>query len=195
MNKLDLKIHDVTIASPVGLVQLLASDAGLRGVFFLSGKDGVAKATTAGIQSAEQIDQPVLREAARQMSEYFQGLRKVFDVPLDLAGGTDFQRRVWRRLSEIPYGETISYLEQATSMGMAAGVRAVAAANGRNPVAIFVPCHRVVSSQGHLHGFAGGLAAKKILLQVEGVEIDGYDIVDWRSGLAVRRGAQPLRLV
>ena len=109
----------------------------------------------------------VLEAASSQLREYFKGRRRDFDLPLDTAG-TQFQRRVWRALREIPYGQVRSYRELADSIGAAKAVRAVGAANGRNPLPIVVPCHRVIGSNGQLTGFAGGLAAKETLLKLEG---------------------------
>jgi methylated-DNA-[protein]-cysteine S-methyltransferase len=110
---------------------------------------------------------PCLREAARQLRAYFAGDLRVFDLPLDLQG-TDFQKRVWRQLLTIPYGETRSYSEVAAAIGAARAVRAVGAANGANPVAIVVPCHRVIGMNGKLTGYGGGLPLKKRLLALEG---------------------------
>jgi methylated-DNA-[protein]-cysteine S-methyltransferase len=106
------------------------------------------------------------REAVRQLDEYFAGTRRRFDLPLAPAG-TPFQQRVWQGLTEIPYGETISYAELARRIGRPAAVRAVGAANGRNPLAIVVPCHRVIGSDGRLVGYGGGLPVKAALLELE----------------------------
>jgi methylated-DNA-[protein]-cysteine S-methyltransferase len=108
----------------------------------------------------------VIDEAKKQLDEYFRGERKVFDIPL-LMVGTDFQKSVWHALLEIPYGETISYLEQAKRIGNEKAVRAVASANGVNAISIFIPCHRIIGSNGSLTGYAGGLAAKQKLLELE----------------------------
>ena len=116
----------------------------------------------------EQGRDPVLANCARQLAEYFRGERQHFDLPLG-APGTDFQRSVWEALSQIPHGETRSYRDIAEAIGKPGAVRAVGAANGRNPLPIVVPCHRVVGADGSLTGFAGGLAAKTCLLQLEGV--------------------------
>jgi methylated-DNA-[protein]-cysteine S-methyltransferase len=111
-------------------------------------------------------DHPVLAETRRQLEEYFGGDRRVFDLPLDLVG-SEFQVAVWRSLADIPYGTTATYGEQAARLGRPSAVRAVGAANGRNPVSIVLPCHRVVGADGSLTGFAGGLAAKRWLLDHE----------------------------
>jgi methylated-DNA-[protein]-cysteine S-methyltransferase len=110
---------------------------------------------------------PVLKEAAHQLEGYFAGERTAFDVPMEL-DGTDFQRRVWTELRRIPYGETISYGELARRVGRPNGPRAVGQANGRNPIPIIVPCHRVVASKG-IGGYGGGLKLKRALLAIEGV--------------------------
>ncbi len=110
---------------------------------------------------------PVLKETASQLEEYFAGTRRDFDVPMAL-DGTEFQRAVWRELTRIPYGETISYGELARRVGRPNGPRAVGQANGKNPIPIIVPCHRVVASNG-IGGYGGGLPMKRALLAVEGV--------------------------
>ena len=115
---------------------------------------------------AEKADHPVLLETERQLGEYFAGERRTFDVPLSFAG-TDFQKRVWAALLAIPFGETRSYGEIAQQLGAPGASRAVGAANGRNPISIIAPCHRVVGSNGKLTGFAGGLDAKAFLLALE----------------------------
>jgi len=118
----------------------------------------------AGPHEAESCS--LLDAAARQLEEYFAGRRRAFDLPLDL-GGTDFQRRVWDALLGIPFGETRTYSELARAIGAPKAVRAVGAANGANPVAIIVPCHRVIASDGSLGGYGGGLELKRRLLALE----------------------------
>lgn len=108
--------------------------------------------------------------AARQLDEYFAGCRQEFDVPL-LPVGTDFQLAVWRELLTIPYGEACTYTAQAERMGMPRAVRAVAAANGQNALSLFIPCHRVVGHGGRLTGYAGGLEAKRFLLDLEAAHV------------------------
>ena len=110
---------------------------------------------------------PVLKETASQLDEYFDGERTDFDVPMEL-DGTDFQREVWTELTRIPYGETISYGELARRVGRPSAPRAVGQANGRNPIPVIVPCHRVLASNG-IGGYGGGLKVKRALLAVEGV--------------------------
>ncbi len=110
---------------------------------------------------------PLIREAAKQLDDYFVGTRKVFDLPLDPAG-TNFQKKVWQELCRIPYGETRSYKQIAEAAGCPKGFRAVGMANNRNPIMIVVPCHRVIGSNGSLVGYAGGLWIKEKLLKHEG---------------------------
>ena len=108
----------------------------------------------------------MLLETERQLREYFEGRRKVFDLKLDFSG-TEFQQKVWSALLTIPYGETRSYAQIAKQIGRPDAVRAVGAANGRNPISLIVPCHRVIGSDGSLTGYAGGLPAKRALLELE----------------------------
>ncbi len=109
---------------------------------------------------------PLLKEAFRQLEEYFTGKRKDFDLPLD-PEGTPFMKRVWKRLLEIPYGKTASYREIAISIGIPGGMRAVGLASHRNPIPVIIPCHRVIGSDGRLVGYAGGLSLKRRLLMLE----------------------------
>lgn len=153
-----------TMASPVGELTLVASRDGLRAVLWPGERAGrVALGTTDGGGPAAA---GVLALAMRELDEYFSGSRTQFDVPLDPVG-TDFQRQAWQVLRTIPYGRTITYGEQAGRLGGAEKSRAVGAANGRNPISIIVPCHRVVGSTGRLTGFAGGLDTKAWLLHHE----------------------------
>lgn len=115
----------------------------------------------------EEGTSEVIEQAVRQLDEFFAGKRKVFDLPL-LFVGTDFQKKVWRELLNISFGETISYKEMARRIGLPTAVRAVANANGANSVSIFAPCHRVIGSDNSLTGYGGGLAAKEKLLKLEG---------------------------
>ncbi len=147
------------IDSPIGPLTLVGSDAGLRAVVFQGESSGHAGEAVPGTH-------PVLERAAGQLAEYFAGDRKDFDVPLDLVG-TEFQVKCWWALATIPYGSTVSYAEQARRVGSPSAVRAVGAANGRNPVAIILPCHRVIGSNGSLTGYAGGLPVKEYLLGLE----------------------------
>jgi len=111
-------------------------------------------------------DTPILEETRKQLDEYFNRKRQTFDVPL-LMVGTDFQKQVWRELIDIPYGTTCSYLELSKNIGNEKAVRAVASANGANAISTMIPCHRIIGSDGSLVGYAGGLATKKKLLQLE----------------------------
>jgi len=151
-----------TIDSPVGPLFLAASDAGLHAVEFAQHRHPVPRGDDwrAGAH-------PVLDAAARQLGEYFAGTRRDFDLPL-AARGTAFQRQVWDGLTRIPYGRTASYVELARMVGKPTASRAVGAANGRNPLSIVVPCHRVIGAGGALTGFGGGLPTKVFLLTLEG---------------------------
>jgi methylated-DNA-[protein]-cysteine S-methyltransferase len=151
------------VASPVGQLTLIASDAGLAAVLWENDRPGRVPLRIAG----EDARHPVLLETERQLGEYFAGRRRTFTVTLDVAG-TDFQRKVWSALLTIPFGETRSYAQIARQVGSPMAVRAVGAANGRNPVSIIAPCHRVIGSTGKLTGFAGGLETKARLLAHEG---------------------------
>ena len=128
--------------------------------------DGLAAITVFDVAKTIDIIPPVLEEAVHQLQEYFEGSRQVFDLTLN-PEGTDFQKRVWSALQEIPYGKTLSYLELSKNLGDVKAIRAVAAANGKNPLWIVVPCHRVIGSNGDLTGYAGGLHRKKWLLDHE----------------------------
>lgn len=150
------------LESPVGLLTLVASDTGLRAVLWPEDEPGRVKLG----DTAERDDHPVLEAAAEQLTEYFAGTRRRFDIALD-PQGTAFQVQVWQSLAEIPFGDTASYGAQADSIGRPRAVRAVGAANGRNPLSIVLPCHRVVGANGSLTGFAGGLDAKRFLLDHE----------------------------
>ena len=108
----------------------------------------------------------IIKEAFKQLSEYFKGIRKDFDLPLN-PKGTDFQKKVWCELTKIPYGETKSYKQIAESIGSPKACRAVGLANNRNPIAVVIPCHRVIGSSGNLIGYAGGLHRKEFLLNLE----------------------------
>ncbi len=145
------------IDSPVGSLLLAVSDRGLVALEF-----GCGKIAAGWVESPERT-----APYARQLEEYFLGRRRRFDRPLDLRG-TDFQKRCWEELLQIPYGETRSYAEIARAIGNPLAVRAVGLANGQNPIAIMVPCHRVIGSDGSLIGYGGGLEVKRRLLELEG---------------------------
>lgn len=150
------------MASPVGKLKLVASDKGLAAILW---ENDDPKRVRLG-PLVEDAAHPVLRAAEAQLNEYFAGKRKTFSVALD-AAGTPFQRKVWRALSEIPFSEIRSYGELAARIGHAKAARAVGAANGKNPISIIVPCHRVIGVSGKLTGFAGGLETKAALLALE----------------------------
>jgi methylated-DNA-[protein]-cysteine S-methyltransferase len=150
------------IESPVGKLKLVASDQGL--VAILWEHDSPRRVRLSELTESEQ--HPVLVKTERQLGEYFAGKRKEFSVALDMRG-TDFQKNVWEALLAIPFGETRSYGQLAKQLGNPKASRAVGAANGKNPVSIIVPCHRVIGSSGKLTGFAGGLDTKARLLQLE----------------------------
>lgn len=147
----------VLLDSPIGTLTLVASDAGLQHLRF------GAHPPTDGVEAP---DHPVLMQAAAQLADYFAGTRTAFDVPLDTTG-TAFQKQVWALLQEIPYGTTTSYEALARRLGDANKARAVGLANGKNPVGVIVPCHRVIGKSGTLTGFAGGLDVKAFLLTLE----------------------------
>jgi methylated-DNA-[protein]-cysteine S-methyltransferase len=150
------------VDSPVGRLTLIASDAGLAAVLWEN--DDPQRVRTPACE--ERSDHPLLVAAERQLAEYFAGTRTEFDLELDVVG-TDFQKRVWRALRAIPFGETRSYGQLASQLGNARASRAVGGANRRNPLSIVAPCHRVIGAAGELTGFAGGLDVKRYLLAHE----------------------------
>jgi len=155
MTKVQLKVE-----SKIGVFYLVASEAALHGLFW-------EPEAIPLIRDREAEEWKVLKKTLTQLEEYFEGRRKVFDLPLK-PEGTEFQMRVWRELSKIPYGETRSYRQIARALNDPNASRAVGTANGRNPISIIVPCHRVITSDGRLGGYAGGLEIKKRLLDLEG---------------------------
>ena len=150
------KIEQRRIKTPLGTLTLVASVQGMRAILF---------------EGETSPDHPILLACEAELREYFAGNRRRFDVPLE-AQGTEFQQKVWRSLLQIPFGSTWSYQEQARYLGMASAVRAVAAANGRNPLPILIPCHRVIAANGKLQGYSGGLEIKRQLLVGEGIKLD-----------------------
>jgi methylated-DNA-[protein]-cysteine S-methyltransferase len=150
------------IETPVGALTLVAGDDGLRSILWPGQPPP---------RDAEAGRHPVLAETERQLREYFAGTRRSFDLPLDLVG-TPFQQRAWLALATIPFATTISYGEQARRLGVPRAVRAIGAANGRNPISIVLPCHRVVGANGALTGYGGGLDAKRDLLEHERSQSD-----------------------
>jgi methylated-DNA-[protein]-cysteine S-methyltransferase len=151
-----------TIESPIGQLKLVASDKGLVAILWQN--DSNRRVRLSDLRANDQ--HPILLEAQRQLTEYFAGRRKTFSVALDMRG-TPFQKNVWEALLAIPFGETRSYGQLARQLGNPRATRAVGAANGRNPISIIVPCHRVIGSTGKLTGFAGGLETKAHLLNLE----------------------------
>ena len=144
------------VDTPVGPLGLVASDSALRAVLF------------DGSRIRPEGRSPVLAEAARQLAAYFSGDLVTFNLPVEL-DGTEFQRRCWLALASIPYGQTVSYGEQARRLGLGSdAARAVGAANGQNPLPVVLPCHRVIGANGSLTGFGGGLHRKRFLLEHEG---------------------------
>jgi len=150
------------IESPVGKLKLVTSDKGLVAILWENDNPNRVRLS----ELLENQCHPILVEAERQLAEYFGGTRNAFSVALDMRG-TRFQKDVWQALLAIPYGETRSYGQLAKQLGNPRATRAVGAANGRNPLSIIVPCHRVIGSTGQLTGFAGGLDTKAHLLSLE----------------------------
>ena len=162
-----------SMPSPVGKLKLVATDRGLAAILWEKERPGRVRLNL----TSEDPAHPVLVEAERQLTEYFAGRRQQFQVDLDIAG-TPFQRKVWKALMTIPFGETRTYTQIAVQIGHPAAVRAVGAANGRNPLSIVAPCHRVIGAAGQLTGFAGGLDVKARLLALEGARFSGRDAID-----------------
>jgi len=156
--------HTIIMDSPVGELRLIAGDRGLRAILW--GAEDAGR--LASMNEGDLVEGPsaVLDQAVAELEEYFAGTRREFDLPLDPVG-TPFQQSAWMVLRTIPYGCTMSYGEQARRLGDPNKARAVGAANGKNPLSIVVPCHRVIGSTGHLTGFGGGLEAKSWLLDHE----------------------------
>ena len=154
------KTYFTEFTSPIGKLVIRGTDAALTGVFMETHHDDPA------LLDGAVRDAGPFREAQRQIEEYFDGERREFSLAIEMAG-TDFQRRVWQALHAIPYGSTISYGELARRIGNPRAVRAVGLANGRNPISIIVPCHRVIGANGTLTGYGGGLERKRFLLALE----------------------------
>jgi methylated-DNA-[protein]-cysteine S-methyltransferase len=153
----------ITLPSPVGELKLVANGSRLAAILWENDKPNRVRLGP----MTEDPGNPVLRKTAQQLEEYFSGSRNCFDLELDFVG-TDFQKKVWAALLTIPFGETRTYSQIAEQIGNPTAVRAVGAANGRNPISIVAPCHRVIGASGKLTGFAGGLEAKERLLVLEG---------------------------
>lgn len=148
-------IFTATFPSPIGFIEARANDEAVTWLQFAD----------VGIASSE-VESPVLRDLKRQLDEYFEGRRRAFDVPVAPAG-TAFQKRVWDELMKIGHGELMSYGELARCVGRPTGQRAVAAANGANPICILIPCHRVIGKDGKLTGYSAGIERKRFLLSLE----------------------------
>ncbi|WP_438480081.1 methylated-DNA--[protein]-cysteine S-methyltransferase [Oleiharenicola lentus] len=157
-----MKLFYKTTETPVGCLKLVANDDGLAAILWEN--DDPKRVRLGTMEEAK--NHPVLVEAERQLQDYFAGKLRKFSVKFSFIG-TDFQKDVWKALTKIPFGETRSYAEVAKQIGRPKAVRAVGAANGRNPISIMAPCHRVIGSNGTLTGFAGGLEAKSFLLKLE----------------------------
>ena len=155
--------NQLVVSSPVGKLRLIASDKGLVAI-------DVRNVKTSNDQVKNAAAQKILSATKKQLEQYFAGKRTAFDIPLDLEG-TDFQQLAWRALCRIPFGKTISYGDQAKNIKMPKAFRAVGSANGKNPIPIIVPCHRVVAGDGSLGGYSLGLKMKKQLLALEGVSV------------------------
>jgi methylated-DNA-[protein]-cysteine S-methyltransferase len=149
-----------SIDSPIGELLLLGDRRALHGLYMQEGRRPVR------IAPNWQRSASAFTEVRTQLREYFAGERALFDTPLAMQG-TPFERRVWRALQDIPYGETVSYGEIARRIGRPTAARAVGLANGRNPIAVIVPCHRVIGANGALTGYGGGLQRKRLLLELE----------------------------
>ena len=153
--------NQLVVSSPVGKLRLIASDKGLVAI-------DVRNVKTSSDEVKNVAAQKILSATKKQLEQYFAGKRTSFDIPLDLEG-TDFQRQAWLALCRIPFGKTISYGQQAKNIKKPKAFRAVGSANGKNPIPIIVPCHRVVAGDGSLGGYSLGLKMKKQLLALEGV--------------------------
>lgn len=158
-------LHRTTVTTPIGDLRVVASDHGIREISM-----PLPDARHIPARATENADHPILLETRRQIDEYFRGDRLLFDLPLDVEG-TSFQREVWDALAEIPYGTTESYGQLAERVGRPGAARAVGGANGRNPVPLVVPCHRVIGANGTMVGYGGpsqdGIAIKRWLLRHE----------------------------
>jgi methylated-DNA-[protein]-cysteine S-methyltransferase len=166
--KFDTSIVQTSVPSPLGNIVIAATARGLTGLWFAENQRYLPTATSGPTAWPEDVDHPILKQAREQLSEYFAGQRRHFDLPLDLSCGTAFQQSVWQTLRAIPPGEVISYGEVSRRIGNPTAVRAVGGAVGRNPVSIIVPCHRVMGTNGALTGYGGGLERKTALLRLEG---------------------------
>jgi methylated-DNA-[protein]-cysteine S-methyltransferase len=160
-------IYVCHMESPVGRLRLESEGEAIVGIYFPDHRVPRHRQQPEDAQAEEHSQVPVLLDATRQLQEYFGGWRQQFDLPL-APQGTDFQKQVWDELRQIPFGQSISYGELARRIGNEKAVRAVGLANGRNPISLVVPCHRVIGANGSLTGYGGGLERKAFLLKLEG---------------------------
>jgi methylated-DNA-[protein]-cysteine S-methyltransferase len=151
--------------SPIGKLTIVTSDQGLHAVLWDNDRENMKNEEVIG-SLVKSKNEKIIAQTKMQLDEFFQGKRKIFDLPLVL-NGTDFQIQCWKQLLKIPYGKTISYAEQADKIGNKNKARAVGVANGLNPISIIIPCHRVIGSNGRLVGFRGGIDKKDFLLNLE----------------------------
>ena len=161
-----MSLYFQKIKTPIGKLYVVSNVKNLQAIIFeqhwFKFKQDISK--------MQKLETPLIKKAMKQLTEYFQGKRRTFDIPYDL-NGTDFQNRTWESLAKIPYGETRSYKDQAKLVKSPKAVRAVGRTNGLNPLCIILPCHRVIGSNNNLTGYAGGLKAKRFLLKLEGVTL------------------------
>ncbi len=168
-------VYDI-VQSPVGDLLLTAEGDAITRLWFDKDSSGhVPLPHWVHVSAAEGVAARVVTRTREQLAEYFSGTRQTFHVPL-APSGSDFQQRVWKALLSIPYGETISYSELARRIGNIAAMRAVGGANARNPIAVIVPCHRVIGADGSLTGYGGGMERKRWLLEHEGVLQAGFKL-------------------
>jgi methylated-DNA-[protein]-cysteine S-methyltransferase len=163
-------LHKKIVATPLGDMLLAASEQGLAGAWFVHGQKHMPEAKLMDswpIASKGDLVQAILDKASQQLTQYFSGKLKVFDLPFDLSSGTEFQQSVWREIIKIDSGKTNTYGAICHAINKPQAARAVGAAVGKNPISIIIPCHRVVGSTGAMTGYAGGLERKMALLQLE----------------------------
>jgi len=156
-------------SSPIGVLEVVCTEVGISEINFKQKPD----------KKASEVQPKILSDCIKQLDEYFAGRRKRFDVPLDLRNGTDFYREVWRLVQSIPYGRTRSYSTIAETLGRPHASRAVGQANGRNPIPIIIPCHRVIGKNGGLTGYAYGLEMKEALLSIENPKKFAHQTALW----------------
>ncbi|MEP0707800.1 methylated-DNA--[protein]-cysteine S-methyltransferase [Parvibaculum sp.] len=165
----DDTLATATLDTPIGRLRLAATDNGLAAILFPNQKDVAFPKRDGSAKARAHLD-----KAVKALALYFEGKQKDFSGLTLAAEGTDFQKRVWNALTRVPFGQTRSYAEIARAIGNPKGMRAVGLANGKNPLPIIVPCHRVIGADGSLTGFGGGLPTKKWLLEFEGLETPSF---------------------